>query len=63
MPYGAMRPVVPPRHDSEELAGIVSADPKEPYDARELLARLVDDLDFQEFKPDFGSSLVCGTAY
>ena len=61
--YGAIRPAVPPRHSIDDIAGIVSTDLKQPYDAHELIARLVDDSDFQEFKPDFGSSLVCGTAY
>ena len=38
-------------------------DLKQPYDVREVIARLVDDSDYQEFKPEFGSTLVCGTAY
>jgi 3-methylcrotonyl-CoA carboxylase beta subunit len=45
------------------LRGIVPPGFKEPYDVREVIARLVDDSAFQEFKPDFGSTLVCGTAY
>ena len=36
---------------------------RQPYEVREVIARLLDDSDFQEFKPEFGSSLVCGTGY
>ncbi|MCX5564283.1 acyl-CoA carboxylase subunit beta [Alcaligenes phenolicus] len=52
-----------PLYDSEDLLGIVSTDLKQPYDVREVIARLVDGSRFQEFKPDFGSSLVCGFAH
>ena len=60
--YGAIRASRPPKYPIEELAGLVPTDLKQPYDAREVIARLVDDSDFQEFKPAFGSTLVCGTA-
>ena len=60
--YGAVREVRPPRYDIGELTGILPPGLKESYDVREVIARLVDDSQFQEFKPDFGSSLVCGTA-
>ncbi|MDT0306283.1 carboxyl transferase domain-containing protein [Streptomyces sp. DSM 44917] len=53
---------LPPRHDPEELAGIVPADLKLPFDPREVIARIVDDSDFDEFKPLYGSSLVTGWA-
>jgi 3-methylcrotonyl-CoA carboxylase beta subunit len=52
-----------PRFDGGELTGLVSADPKTPVDARELIARLVDGSDLVEFKPAYGASLVCGTAF
>lgn len=52
-----------PMYDPEEIPGIVPPDLKQPYDVREIIARLVDGSEFQEFKPDFGSSLVCGFAY
>jgi acetyl-CoA carboxylase carboxyltransferase component len=58
-PTGAGRP---PRHDPEQLIGIPSADPRVPFDPRDVLARLVDDSDFDEFKPRYGSSLVTGFA-
>lgn len=49
----------PPRHDPDEIAGVVPADLKAPYDARELVARIVDDSAFLEFKPDFGPGTLC----
>ncbi len=61
--HAATRPVRPPLHDPAEITGIVESDPKEPYDVREVIARLVDGSEFQEFKPDWGSTLVCVTAY
>jgi acetyl-CoA carboxylase carboxyltransferase component len=57
------RPVRPPRYDAEELLGIVSADVRTPFDAREVIARLVDDSRFSEFKPLYGETLVCGWAH
>ncbi|MFT3906140.1 MAG: carboxyl transferase domain-containing protein [Steroidobacteraceae bacterium] len=51
-----------PELDPAELYGIVSANLQQPYDARELIARLVDESDFDEFKPLYGSTLVCGFA-
>ncbi len=62
-PATAPRPARPPLHDPAEIGGIIEADPKIPYDVREVLARLVDGSEFAEFKPDWGSSLVCGTAH
>ena len=61
--HAALHPIKPPRYDVGEIAGIISTDLKKSYDVREVIARLIDDSDFQEFKPDFGSTLVCGTAY
>ena len=61
--YADTQAVKAPAYSPEELNGIVSADPKIPYDVREIIARLVDDSDFHEFKPLYGDTLVCGTAY
>ena len=61
--HATVRPVEPPLHDPAEIGGIVSADPRIPYDARELLARLVDGSELSEFKPEWGASLVCATAH
>ena len=58
-PRGAGRP---PRYDPEQLLGIPSADLRVPFDPRDVLARVVDDSDFDEFKPRYGSSLVTGWA-
>jgi geranyl-CoA carboxylase beta subunit len=52
----------PPRFDAEELMGIVPADDKTPYDVREVIARLVDDSDFLEFKALYAPDTVCGHA-
>ena len=52
----------PPRFDGDDLLGIVPADLKQPFDPREVLARIVDDSDFDEFKPLYGTSLVTGWA-
>ena len=49
-------------YDPEQLLGIPSADPKVPFDPRDVIARLVDDSDFDEFKPLYGTSLVTGWA-
>ncbi|MFJ7271134.1 acyl-CoA carboxylase subunit beta [Streptomyces sp. NPDC099050] len=51
-----------PLHDPEELLGIVPADLKTPFDPREVIARIVDASDFDEFKPLYGTSLVTGWA-
>ena len=55
-------PAVPPRFDPYEILGIVSADVKVPFDPREILARVVDGSDFDEYKPLYGTSLVTGWA-
>ncbi len=57
------RLVRPPRYAADELLGVVSPDIKIPFDAREVIARLVDDSRFSEFKPLFGATLVCGWAH
>jgi geranyl-CoA carboxylase beta subunit len=51
-----------PLYAEDELMGIVPADDREPYDAREVIARLVDASDFLEFKAGYGSETVCGHA-
>ena len=61
--FAATRPPRPPLFDPAEIGGVVEADPKAPYDVREVLVRLVDGSEFAAFKPDWGESLVCGTAH
>ena len=58
----AARPVTEPLFDTEELIGIVPGDLRIPFDPREVIARIVDGSDFDEFKPLYGSSLVTGWA-
>lgn len=53
---------LPPRFSAEELLGVVPASDSEPYDCREIIARLVDDSQFLEFKAAFGPEIVCGHA-
>ena len=52
-----------PAYDPAEIMGIVPADPKTPYDIREIIARTVDGSQFDEFKSQFGETLVCGFAH
>ncbi len=59
----AIRPPKPPRYSAEEIYGIIPKDPRQPFDVREIIARLVDDSEFDEFKPLYGSTLVCGFAH
>ena len=56
------RPVLEPLADTGELLGIVPADLRIPFDPREVIARVVDGSDFDEFKPLYGGSLVTGWA-
>jgi acyl-CoA carboxylase subunit beta len=57
------RPIEEPAFDAEELMGIVSPDPRVPFDPREVIARIVDGSRFSEFKPLYGNTLVCGWAH
>jgi geranyl-CoA carboxylase beta subunit len=51
-----------PLFDEQELLGLVPADEREPYDVREVIARLVDASDFLEFKATYASETMCGHA-
>jgi geranyl-CoA carboxylase beta subunit len=51
-----------PRYDPEELCGVVPADYRKPYDSREVVARLVDDSEFLEFKNEYDGQTICGRA-
>ncbi len=59
---GPVAPPAPPRYDPGQLLGIVPPDLRIPFDPREVIARVVDDSDFDEFKPAYGTSLVTGWA-
>jgi 3-methylcrotonyl-CoA carboxylase beta subunit len=52
-----------PVYESKELNGIIPTDPRKPFDIREIIARLVDGSEFDEFKALFGTTLVCGFAH
>jgi 3-methylcrotonyl-CoA carboxylase beta subunit len=54
--------VEPPAYDIGELYGVLSADDRIPFEAIEVIARLVDGSRFHEFKPDWGESIVTGFA-
>ncbi len=54
--------VLPPQFPAETLLGLLSADSKKPYDVRDIIACLVDDSEFHEFKALYGTTLVCGFA-
>jgi 3-methylcrotonyl-CoA carboxylase beta subunit len=53
----------PPLFDADELYGIIPEDVRAPYDVHEVIARIVDGSEFHEFKPLYGSTLVCGFAH
>ena len=57
------RPPAEPAHDPAELAGIVPADFRKPYEMREVIARIVDASEFDEFKALYGTTLVTGFAH
>ncbi|MCO4824934.1 MAG: methylcrotonoyl-CoA carboxylase [Amylibacter sp.] len=59
----ARREVVQPDLDAESILAVVPADLKTPYDIREVIARVVDGSEFDEFKARFGTTLICGFAH
>lgn len=52
-----------PLYAAQEIYGVVNADARQPYDVHEIIARIVDGSEFDEFKALYGSTLVCGFAY
>ena len=60
---GATRAPAPPALDANELYGVIPTDTRKPFDVREIIARVVDDSAFDEFKARFGPTLVCGFAH
>ncbi len=61
-PGPTVLPVRDPRYSADDLAGIASIDLKEPFDMCEVIARLVDGSDYDEFKPLYGTSMTTGWA-
>ncbi len=59
----ALRQPVEPLYGAEELYGVIPADIRKPYDVREVIARIVDGSEFDEFKKLYGETLVCGFAH
>ena len=60
---GAAQEPRPPLYDPEELYGVIPASPRTPFDAREIIARVVDAGEFDEFKARYGPTLVTGFAH
>ncbi len=56
-------PPRPPAFDAAELHGVIPTDARKPYDVREIIARIVDGSEFDEFKARYGATLVCGFAH
>ncbi|VTU33517.1 Methylmalonyl-CoA carboxyltransferase 12S subunit [Variovorax sp. SRS16] len=59
-PKAPARGFKPPRHDAEELLGIMPMDHKRPVDMKQVIARIADDSDFLEFGENYGSATVVG---
>jgi 3-methylcrotonyl-CoA carboxylase beta subunit len=62
-PQVMLREPVEPHYDPGELYGVVPADLRAPYDAHEVIARIVDGSEFDEFKRLYGTTLLCGFAH
>jgi geranyl-CoA carboxylase beta subunit len=62
LPFRPPKPFKEPRYPTEELAGVVPTDYRKPYDVREIIARIVDDSDYLDFKSLYGPHTVCGQA-
>lgn len=62
-PPVALREPKPPRYDAKSLYGVIPVDTRKPFDVREVIARIVDDSEFDEFKARYGTTLVTGFAY
>ena len=57
------QPIEAPKFDAKELYGVIPVDTRKPFDVREIIARIVDGSELHEFKPRFGTTLVCGFAH
>ena len=60
---GVLREAVEPKYAPEELYGVIPVDTRKPFDIREVIARIVDGSEFDEFKARYGTTLVCGFAH
>jgi 3-methylcrotonyl-CoA carboxylase beta subunit len=59
----ALRDPQPPKYDPAELLAVIPTDTRKPFDVREIIARVVDASEFDEFKARYGTTLVCGFAH
>ncbi len=59
----ALRDIIAPRYPIDDLHGIMPTSLRKPFDIREIIARLVDDSEFDEFKQLYGNTLICGFAH
>ena len=59
----ALRAPAAPKFAADELYGVIPTDTRKPFDVREIIARIVDDSEMHEFKPRYGTTLVCGFAH
>jgi len=62
LPNIATHAPMPPKFDAQELYGVIPTDTRKPFDVHEIIARIVDGSEFDEFKARFGTTLVCGFA-
>ncbi|MCV0396264.1 MAG: methylcrotonoyl-CoA carboxylase [Rhizobiaceae bacterium] len=59
----ALRDPLPPLHAPDEIHGVIPRDARQPYDVREVIARIVDGSELDEFKANYGTTLVTGFAH
>ena len=59
----AIREAREPRYPAEDLYGILPSDTRRPFEIREVIARVVDGSEFQEFKARYGKTLICGFSH
>jgi 3-methylcrotonyl-CoA carboxylase beta subunit len=62
-PDMVLREPVEPRYPAQELYGVIPVDTRKPFDVREVIARIVDGSEFDEFKARYGTTLICGFAH
>ena len=58
-----LREPIDPKYSAKELYGVIPVDTRKPFDIREVIARIVDGSQFDEFKARYGTTLVCGFAH
>jgi 3-methylcrotonyl-CoA carboxylase beta subunit len=61
-PFHRNEEFVPPAYPAEELYGIYDGDPSKQYDMKQIIARIVDGSQFDEYKPEYGETIICGYA-